>query len=74
MEELNSTLSFFEGGSFRAIGHNIMLHAALELWSETEILLQNENEPVEMLLLQSLSIGAPIAHYGLLFLNTLAEL
>lgn len=73
-EGLNRTLYFFQGAGITIAGHPLTEPAAVELESGADALLQNGDDPSELLLLQGQPIPAPVAHHGPFVMNTHAEL
>ena len=70
----NRTLYFFNGGTLRVGGGAVAAGHAIRLAPEQEVLVENGEQPGELLLLQGRPIGEPVTQYGPFVMNTQAEI
>ncbi|MFY0628391.1 MAG: pirin family protein [Reichenbachiella sp.] len=61
---VNRTLYFYKGDSISIEDQLLKSKGAIELYSDTDVLLKNGSEKSELLLLQGKPIGEPVAQYG----------
>jgi len=67
-------LYFFGGDRLAVGGRELAQHAALELRADRAVRLAAPGQRADLLLLQGLPIGEPVAQYGPFVMNTRAEL
>jgi quercetin 2,3-dioxygenase len=68
------TLYFFRGTSLTIAGERINSHAAVQVQSDAQVVLENGTSESEILLLQGRPIGEPVAQHGPFVMNTRAEI
>jgi len=68
------TLYFFRGTSLSVDGERVNTHAAVQVKSDVELVLENGTSETEILLLQGRPIGEPVAQHGPFVMNTRAEI
>jgi len=68
------TLYFFEGTALRVAGELLDSHAAVQVRSDVQVVLENGPTESEILLLQGRPIGEPVAQHGPFVMNTRAEI
>jgi redox-sensitive bicupin YhaK (pirin superfamily) len=68
------TLYFFKGTSLQVDGEQLSSHAAVQVRSDRQIVLENGLFESELLLLQGRPIGEPVAQHGPFVMNTQAEI
>jgi redox-sensitive bicupin YhaK (pirin superfamily) len=70
----NRTLYFFKGGGLAIGGMSVGVGHAIFLRADAEAVLENGDQPSELLLLQGRPIGEPVAARGPFVMNTREEL
>jgi redox-sensitive bicupin YhaK (pirin superfamily) len=70
----NRMLYFFAGQGLRVGDHEAAGHQGIRLAAEVECVLENDQAPSELLVLQGRPIGEPVAQYGPFVMNTAAEI
>lgn len=73
-EGVNRTLYFFAGESLQLGDALLDQHGLVRLRPEREVRLKNGATPAEVLVLEGMPIGEPVAHHGPFVMNTRAEL
>jgi redox-sensitive bicupin YhaK (pirin superfamily) len=68
------TLYFFRGTSLSVDGESISSHAAMQVRSDVQLVLENGLEETELLMLQGRPIAEPVAQHGPFVMNTRAEI
>ena len=68
------TLYFFRGTSLLVDGEALSSHAAVQVKSDQQIVLENGLAETELLMLQGRPIGEPVAQHGPFVMNTRAEI
>ncbi|MEO6600885.1 MAG: pirin family protein [Polyangiaceae bacterium] len=68
------TLYFFKGTTILVDGERLSSHAAVQVRSDRQIVLENGPVESELLLLQGRPIGEPVAQHGPFVMNTRAEI
>jgi redox-sensitive bicupin YhaK (pirin superfamily) len=68
------TLYFFKGTSLLVDGERVSSHAAVQVQSDRQIVLENGLVESELLMLQGRPIGEPVAQHGPFVMNTRAEI
>ncbi|MEI9938952.1 MAG: pirin family protein [Pseudomonadota bacterium] len=68
------TLYFFNGTSLSVAGERLNSHAAVQVQSDAEVVLENGTIGSEILLLQGRPIAEPVAQHGPFVMNTRAEI
>jgi len=68
------TLYFFRGTSLSVAGERVNSHAAVQVKSDEQIVLENGTSESEILMLQGRPIGEPVAAHGPFVMNTRAEI
>lgn len=71
---LNRTLYFYEGDGINVDGIDITLSLGIDLFSDCDVIIHNENSPTKILMLQGRPISEPIVHYGPFVMNTQDEI
>ena len=70
----NRQLFFFQGDSLQMGGRDVSVGHGVVWAAEATVDLRNGDEAAEILLLQGLPIGEPVAHHGPFVMNTEAEI
>ncbi len=74
LEGTRRKLYFFKGAGLAVAGVPVAAHAAIELRASRTVELVNGDQASELLLLQGVPIGEPVAQYGPFVMNTQLEL
>ena len=72
--DVNRTLYFFIGNTITVANQLVKGHGAIELDASREVLIENGDEPGELLLLQGKPINEPVAQYGPFVANSQADI
>jgi len=71
---VSRTLHVFSGRALKAANRLVATPAAIEVHADQSVAIEAADGPIEILLLQGLPIGEPVAQYGPFVMNTRAEL
>lgn len=71
---VNRTLYFYKGEALSVEGLKVGVNNAIEVLPDRDLLLTNGTETADILMLQGLPIGEPVAQYGPFVMNTQDEI